>query len=155
MEVGLTLLCFCFISFLSLTGKFFKNVVYWQTCIMLQNAKSGLSRKLGLDRSREFKQRRRRHQRERQKSNRPSCITLFCTFLCRHCTTTTWKCQNSRFVEDVKTRQRLSLYLFSGTSIQSFRIQLQNYSGTPLIRSPMGQKQNGRNSGVTVLTRMS
>ena len=42
--------------------------------------------------------RRRRRQRERQKSNRfklakqqlCTCITLFCTFLCRRCTTTTW-----------------------------------------------------------------
>ena len=33
---------------------------------------------------------------------------LFCTFLCRHCTTTTWKYLTSRFVEDVSTRQRLS-----------------------------------------------
>ena len=47
--------------------------------------------------SRELKQRRRRRQRERQKSNRfwlakqqlCTCITLFCTFLHRHCTTTT------------------------------------------------------------------
>ena len=37
-----------------------------------------------------------------------TCITLFCTFLCRHCTTTTWKCLIERFVEDVYTRQRLS-----------------------------------------------
>ena len=37
-----------------------------------------------------------------------TCITLFCTFLCRHCTTTTWKCLISPFVEDVNTRQRLS-----------------------------------------------
>ena len=52
-------------------------------------------------------------QRERYKSNRfrflakqQPCTytTLFCTFLYRHCTTTTWKC----FVEDVDTRQRLS-----------------------------------------------
>ena len=35
------------------------------------------------------------------------CITLFCTFLCRHCTTTTWKYLISRLVEDLKTRQRL------------------------------------------------
>ena len=47
---------------------------------------------------RELKQRRRRRQLERQKkSNRfivakqklRTCITLFCTFLCHHCTTTT------------------------------------------------------------------
>ena len=34
-------------------------------------------------------------------------ITLFCTFLCRQCTTTTWKCLISRFVENMNTRQRL------------------------------------------------
>ena len=59
----------------------------------------------------------RRHQRERQKKNSwlrlakqqlCTCITLFCTFLCRHCTTTTWKYLISRFFEDVHTRQRLS-----------------------------------------------
>ena len=36
-----------------------------------------------------------------------TCITLFCTFLCRQCTITTWKCLISRFVENVNTRQRL------------------------------------------------
>ena len=55
MEVGLTLLCFCFISFLSLTGKFFKNVFTDTTALMLQNAKSGLSSKLWPDSPREFK----------------------------------------------------------------------------------------------------
>ena len=66
-----------------------------------------------------WKQRRRRRQRERQKSNRfrlakqqlCTCITLFCTLLCRHYMTATWKCFISRFVEDVNTRQRL-LFLF-------------------------------------------
>ena len=66
--------------------------------------------------SREFTQRRRRRQGERQKSNefRPAkqqlctCITLFCTFLCRRCTTTTWNCLISRFVEDGNKRQQLS-----------------------------------------------
>ena len=65
---------------------------------------------------RELKQRRRRRQRERQKRNwfrlakqqLCTCVTLFCTFLCRQCTTTTWKCLILRFVEDVNTRQRLS-----------------------------------------------
>ena len=55
-------------------------------------------------------------QRERQKINRfrlakqqlCMCITLFCTFLCRHCTTITCKCLNSRFVEDGNIRQKLS-----------------------------------------------
>jgi len=59
---------------------------------------------------------RRRRQRERQKGNRFGlakqelcrCITLFCTFLCRHCTTTTWKRLISRFEETVNRRQRLS-----------------------------------------------
>ena len=34
-----------------------------------------------------------------------ACITLFCTFLCRRCTTTTWKCLISRFVEDLNSRR--------------------------------------------------
>ena len=63
-----------------------------------------------------LKQRRRRWQREQQTTNRfrltkqqlCTCITLFCTFLCRRCPTTTWKCLNSRFVEDGNTRQQLS-----------------------------------------------
>ena len=37
-----------------------------------------------------------------------TCITLFCTFLSRRCTTTTWKCLISRFVEDGNTGQQLS-----------------------------------------------
>ena len=41
------------------------------------------------------------------KQQRCTCITLFCTFLCRQCTTTVWKCLISRFVENVNTRQRL------------------------------------------------
>ena len=69
---------------------------------------------------RELKQRprrrRRRRQRERQKSSwfrltkqqLCTCITLFCTFLCRRCTPTTWNFIFSRFVEDVNTRQQFS-----------------------------------------------
>ena len=40
-------------------------------------------------------------------------ITPFCTFLCRHCTTTTWKCRIYRFMElsNVKKRRRLFLSL--------------------------------------------
>ena len=37
-----------------------------------------------------------------------TCITLNCTFLCRHCTTTTWKFLISRFMADVNKRQRFS-----------------------------------------------
>ena len=36
-------------------------------------------------------------------------ICGFCTFLCRHCTTTTWKCLISRFMEDVTKRRRIFL----------------------------------------------
>ena len=65
--------------------------------------------------NRELKQRRRRGQREQQKSNRfrsakqqlCTCLTLFCIFLSRRCTTTTWKCLNWRFVDDGNTRQQL------------------------------------------------
>ena len=40
-----------------------------------------------------------------------TCITLFCTFLCRRCTTTTSKCLISRFEQDVNTIDD-SLFLF-------------------------------------------
>ena len=33
-----------------------------------------------------------------------TCITLLRTFLCRYCTTTTWKCLTSLFTEDVNKR---------------------------------------------------
>ena len=67
----------------------------------------------------ELTQRRRRWQRERQKSNRfrqakqqlCTCITLFCTFLCRRCTTATWNGLISRFVEDGNKRQQFSFSL--------------------------------------------
>ena len=57
-----------------------------------------------------------RRQLKRQKSSRfivekqklRTCITLFCTFLCRHCTTTTWKCLISGFFKDGNLRQQLS-----------------------------------------------
>ena len=35
------------------------------------------------------------------------CITLFCTLLCRQCTTTMWKCLIPRFVEGENTRKWL------------------------------------------------
>ena len=71
-----------------------------------------------LKQRRRRRRRRRRRQRERQRSNRIrlakqqicTCITLFCTFLCRCFTTTTLKCLISRFVKDVYTRQRLAFF---------------------------------------------
>ena len=64
---------------------------------------------------RELTQRRRWRQRGRKKIKRfrltkqqlYTWIMLFCTFLCRRCTTTTWKRLISRFVGDVNARQRL------------------------------------------------
>ena len=38
-------------------------------------------------------------------------ITLFCTFLHRPCTTTTWKCLIASFMEDVNKRRRISFSL--------------------------------------------
>ena len=66
--------------------------------------------------NRELKQRRPRRQREQHESNRfilakqqlCTCITLFCTFLCRQCTTMAWKCLISRFVKVMNRRQQLS-----------------------------------------------
>ena len=75
---------------------------------------------LSRDTNRVLKQRRGRRQWERQKSNwfrfakQQLCtwITLFCTFLCRHCTTTTWKCLISRFVELTGTQDNNFPFLF-------------------------------------------
>ena len=69
--------------------------------------------------NRDLKIRPRRRQREHHKSNRfnqqnnnfCTCITLFCKFLCRHCTTTTWKCLISRRTEEVCKRRRNFLSL--------------------------------------------
>ena len=72
--------------------------------------------------NRELKQRIRRRQRERQKSKwlilakqqLCTCITLFCTFLCRRCTTTTWNFLIScaRFMEWVNTTAKFSFLFF-------------------------------------------
>ena len=43
-----------------------------------------------------------------QNNNFARASRFFCKFLCRHCTTTTWKFIISRFVEDVNKRQRFS-----------------------------------------------
>ena len=89
-------------------------VLRWKSLLRMVSCNIILKRpRRGRD-NRELKQQRRRRQRERQQSNRfklakqqlCTCITLFCTFLCRRCTTTTWKCLISLFVEDVKTKQR-------------------------------------------------
>ena len=45
-----------------------------------------------------------------QNNNSARASRFFCTFLCRRCTTTTWKCLISRFVENVTTRQQLYFY---------------------------------------------
>ena len=69
----------------------------------------------------ERKQRRRRRQQERQKSREWVSIgittTLYvdhamaiCTFLCRHCTTTTWNVLFSRFIEDVNTKKGCQIH---------------------------------------------
>ena len=71
---------------------------------------------------RELKQRPRRRRRQRQRERQKSifnwfrltkkqlytCITFFCTFLCRRCTPTTWNFLLSSIVEDVNTRQQFS-----------------------------------------------
>ena len=44
-----------------------------------------------------------------QKQQFCTYITLFCSFPCRRCTTMTWNCLISRFVEDVNRRQQPSV----------------------------------------------
>ena len=57
-------------------------------------------------------------------SNSTLCIMLFLYISCRRCTTTTWKCQISCFVEDGKKRQQPSFSFPELWYIQSSRIQL-------------------------------
>ena len=65
---------------------------------------------------RELKQRRRRRNENGKKTkglnwqnnNFARASRLFCTFLCRRCTTITWKCLISRFVQDGNTKQPCS-----------------------------------------------
>ena len=73
----------------------------------------------GISLTRKLKPQRRRRQQERQKSKGfrlakqqlCTCVTHFCTFLCRRCTSTTWKHLNSRFVED-GTQDNNFLFIF-------------------------------------------
>ena len=46
----------------------------------------------------------------RAKQQLCTCITLFWTFPCRRCTTTTWNCLISRFIEDGNKRKQLSFF---------------------------------------------
>ena len=69
----------------------------------------------------------------RKKSNRfrlakQQLYTLFCTFLSRRCTTTTWKCLTWRFVEDRNTRQQLS---FSFPELWYKSLQLNSRKSLP------------------------
>ena len=87
-----------------------------------------------VERAGELKQRRRWRQRVRQKSKRfrlakqqlGTCITLFCTFLSSRCTSRTWKCLISRFVEDGNTGQQPSFSFlelwYSPSELNSQRI---------------------------------
>ena len=75
--------------------------------------------------NRELKQRRRRRQQERQKSSRFyhqnnnfARVTLFCTFLCRRCTTTPWNFSISCFVADANAQKRFS---FSFSRIRCYK----------------------------------
>ena len=56
-----------------------------------------------------------------QSNNFTDASWLFCTFLCRCCTTTTWNRLVSRFIEDVNTRQQFS-FSFSDLRYSPFRI---------------------------------
>ena len=89
---------------------------------------------------RELKQRRRRRrlrqrQQELQKRNRfrlakqqlCTCITVFCNFHCRRCTTYDVKLPNLTFYGGREHKTAI-FFFFSWTSIQSIRIQLQKSS---------------------------
>lgn len=53
-----------------------------------------------------------------------TCITLFYTFPCRHCTTTMWKCLDFTFRRG-REHKTTTFFFFSWTLIQYFRTQLQ------------------------------
>ena len=57
-----------------------------------------------------------------QNNNFASASRFFCTFLCRHCTITTWKSRISRFMED------LTSLFFIWMRIWLLGIQLQKSS---------------------------
>ena len=63
-----------------------------------------------------------------------TCITLFCTFLCRRRTNTRWKCLISSFVEDVKMT---SLTFLAKTEEENAAFQAVDF-----LR--IGQKRNGK-----------
>ena len=42
-----------------------------------------------------------------KQNNNFHMLYVFCTFLCRHCTTTMWKCLIWRFMEDLNKRPRI------------------------------------------------
>ena len=54
-----------------------------------------------------------------------TCITLFCTFPCRRCTTTTWNLLISHFNYGRREHKITVFFFFFWTKVQSFRIQLQ------------------------------
>ena len=82
---------------------------------------------------RDFKIQRRGRQRERQKKNNwfnkqnnnfASASRFFVHFFARFCTTTTWKCLISRFMEDVN-KQRRNFISLSELGYQLLKIKLQ------------------------------
>ena len=82
------------------------------------------TRNVALDSRELFEQRRRRRQRDLRKSKRfrltkqqfCTCMTLFCTFLCRHCATTTWRYLISCFKENLNKRRRIFFLYFNLSS---------------------------------------
>ena len=54
-----------------------------------------------------------------KQNNKLARATRFFTFLCRYCTTTTWKCLISLFMEDVNKRRRNFLSVFLNLSAVS------------------------------------
>ena len=71
---------------------------------------------------------------DKQNNNFARASRFFCTFLCRRCTTTTWNCLISRFVEDGE-QKTTTFFFFFWTLMQSFRFQLQkNFGNTRRIK---------------------
>ena len=105
-----------------LTGWLARWLIHWFTALLAYQMIIRLNERLAgwlADRLKdisELKQRRRRRQRGQQKGNGVRfgetttlhVITLFCTFRCRRCTSTTWNFLISHFMEDGNTWRRFS-----------------------------------------------
>ena len=86
-----------------------------------------------------------------------TCIMLFCTFLCRHCSTTTWRCLIARFMESANKRRRIFPSLSKLECGPALRKELWGNSPTFHIFSELvhlNTRQSLKKGKFSVLTRI-